>query len=118
MVERQVVCLRYRSIYHSHEKYERDYSDSPGKIRSSNIAIKLRLCEIHTLSTMFIQTPNYRNAILQSASVFSPWALLSTNEMKRRAMKLADIVGCGESNVTESLSDVVSCLTQYDAQVQ
>lgn len=56
----------------------------------------------------------FKNAIMHSASALSPWALLSKAKMRRRALLLAQSMGCNDTNA--SLSEVVSCLTTRDAQ--
>ncbi|XP_039250266.1 cholinesterase-like [Styela clava] len=65
----------------------------------------------------------FQNVILESASAFSPWAILPTDVMHKRAEMLAEKLGCNKrtENETEKKDsdlkkEIMQCLYQEDPQ--
>lgn len=51
----------------------------------------------------------FTRAILQSATAFNPWALLTRQESRRRSLKLARLIGC-PTGARDGAREALSCL--------
>ncbi|XP_037088262.1 acetylcholinesterase-like [Pollicipes pollicipes] len=65
---------------------------------------------MHLLSPL--SAPLFRRAVLQSGSATNPWAVLSAEEARRRALRLAEEVDCPRAPAARALA----CLRQTSAE--